>query len=97
MLVDVVGNEINNTSDTIKHVAICAPPDLNDKASLATSLIDYYNKDSSTARTLIFTQTKAEADRLAHAMGNKGAMAIHGDLTQANRERTLKQFRQGNP
>ena len=48
----------------------------------------------STGRTLIFTRTKAMADRLARDLGKEGvqAAAIHGDLRQTSREKSLKDF-----
>jgi len=47
--------------------------------------------------TLIFVATKRGADRLAHALKQHGfhAMALHGDMTQSSRERTLARFAAG--
>jgi superfamily II DNA/RNA helicase len=46
---------------------------------------------------LVFVRTKRGADRLATRLrkGNVPAAAIHGDLPQAKRERTLERFRSG--
>jgi superfamily II DNA/RNA helicase len=48
-------------------------------------------------RTLLFTRTKRNADRLAHALRKEGieAAAIHGDLPQRVREQALKGFSDG--
>ena len=48
----------------------------------------------SVGRTLIFTRTKVAADRLAHDLRreNVNAAPIHGDLRQAAREKSLRQF-----
>lgn len=48
-------------------------------------------------RTLIFSRTKHGADRLADNLHDQGvkASAIHGDLRQAARERSLKRFSGG--
>ena len=45
-------------------------------------------------RTLVFTRTKVAADRLARDLRREGVKAspIHGDLRQAVREKSLKQF-----
>jgi superfamily II DNA/RNA helicase len=46
---------------------------------------------------LVFTRTKRGADRLAARLKAKGlsASAMHGDLSQSQRERALAQFRSG--
>ena len=48
-------------------------------------------------KVLVFVRTKHGADRLVDQLGKEGvrAGAIHGDLRQANRERTLKDFTDG--
>jgi superfamily II DNA/RNA helicase len=44
----------------------------------------------------VFTQTKREADRLAYVMGRSyPCQALHGDISQNQRERTLSGFRDG--
>lgn len=48
-------------------------------------------------KCIIFTETKREADRLAYAMArNFRCEALHGDISQSQRERTLSGFRNGN-
>jgi superfamily II DNA/RNA helicase len=46
---------------------------------------------------IVFCRTKRGADRLARQLGANGisAVAIHGDRSQAQRERALRQFEQG--
>ena len=48
-------------------------------------------------KTIIFTHTKAEVDKLAKDLNANGhaAEAIHGDLNQSQRERVLARFRSG--
>lgn len=47
-------------------------------------------------KCIVFTQTKRDADRLAHAMQRSfPCEALHGDITQHQRERTLLGFRDG--
>ncbi len=47
--------------------------------------------------TMVFTQTKRQADRLAEELATRGfaAAAVHGDLGQGERERALRAFRSG--
>ena len=49
---------------------------------------------NSVVRTLVFTRTKVAADRLARDLRreNVNAAPIHGDLRQAAREKSLRQF-----
>ncbi len=51
----------------------------------------------SVRRALIFCSTKIGADRLGYRLGRgrKDVAVIHGDLTQAQRERALEDFRRG--
>jgi superfamily II DNA/RNA helicase len=47
--------------------------------------------------TMVFCQTKREADRVASALASKGfaVATVHGDLGQGQRERALRAFRSG--
>ncbi len=49
------------------------------------------------ASAMIFCRTRAEADHLGESLQGRGYMAevIHGDLSQAMRERVMKRFREG--
>lgn len=47
-------------------------------------------------KTIVFTQTKRDADEVSMALTNSIASeALHGDISQHQRERTLTGFRQG--
>lgn len=47
-------------------------------------------------KCIVFTQTKREADTLAYVMGRSyPCQALHGDISQNQRERTLSGFRDG--
>lgn len=48
-------------------------------------------------RAIVFVRTKAEADEVARRLAGRGhaARAVHGDLGQRDRERTLGAFRRG--
>ena len=52
---------------------------------------------STLGKMMVFTQTKRSAARLADELVDRGfaAVAIHGDLTQQARERSLRRFRKG--
>ncbi len=63
------------------------------KKDVVGRLLDYYNPK----RTLIFTNTKRMADDLAEDLKGRGyfAEALHGDLSQAMRDRVMDAFRKG--
>ncbi|CAD6269280.1 unnamed protein product [Miscanthus lutarioriparius] len=47
-------------------------------------------------KCIVFTQTKRDADRLSHNMSRSfQCEALHGDISQSQRERTLAGFRDG--
>jgi len=60
------------------------------------ALCDILN-DPSVQRALIFCSTKIGADRLGYRLSRvrRDVAVIHGDLTQAQRERALENFRRG--
>jgi len=62
-----------------------------DKVKVAAAII------RSNTRTIVFTNTKHGADRLARKLNDEGvaAAAIHGDLRQQVREKSLAQFAEG--
>ena len=52
---------------------------------------------TSRLKSIIFAETKRGADRLYNVLASQGlnATVIHGDLTQAQREKALAEFRNG--
>jgi superfamily II DNA/RNA helicase len=62
-----------------------------DKAKVAAAI------SHGVSRTMMFTRTKRGADKLAQALRQEGvkAAAIHGDLPQRIRERSLEDFQNG--
>ncbi|WP_347755833.1 DEAD/DEAH box helicase [Agrococcus sp. ProA11] len=65
---------------------------------------DRYDKDAvleqivrNPGRIIVFTRTRAYAERLAEQFGDTGiaSVSLHGDLTQAKRTRSLEKFKRG--
>jgi len=67
--------------------------DVTQKKAMLLALL----KETSVGQAIVFTGTKHGADKLASAIGNSGhvAAALHGDMRQGARNRTLEQFRAG--
>lgn len=56
----------------------------------------YFQEHANGGKCILFTQTKRDADRLAQALQRHfSCEALHGDITQNQRERTLSGFRDG--
>jgi len=60
-------------------------------------LLQYFLDEQNIYKSIIFTATKINADKLARMLRDKNyaAAALHGDLKQNVRNRTLDQLRQG--
>lgn len=63
------------------------------KEEVTARLLDYYNPK----QTLIFCNTKRMVDELAEKLKGRGyfAEALHGDMSQHQRDRVMKNFRAG--
>ncbi|KAF5747438.1 DEAD-box ATP-dependent RNA helicase 53 -like protein [Tripterygium wilfordii] len=89
--IDLVGESDQKLADGITLYSI--PSDTYGKASIISPLITEHAKGG---KCIVFTQTKRDADRLAYAMArNLKCEALHGDISQSQRERTLSGFREG--
>ncbi|KAJ8527887.1 hypothetical protein K7X08_015338 [Anisodus acutangulus] len=89
--VDLVGDSDQKLADGISLYSIAC--DMRQKPAVLGPLISEHAKGG---KCIVFTQTKRDADRLASAMQKTlKCEALHGDITQSQRERTLSGFRQG--
>ncbi|KAB5551608.1 hypothetical protein DKX38_008919 [Salix brachista] len=86
-----VGDSDKKLADGITLYSIAS--DMYAKASILGPLITEHAKGG---KCIVFTETKRDADRLAYAMAkNHKCEALHGDISQSVRERTLSGFREG--
>jgi len=91
VIIDLVGDSDQKLPEGISLYSIAS--DNFGKPSLLGPLIIEHAKGG---KCIVFTQTKREADRLAYAMGRSyPCQALHGDISQNQRERTLSGFRDG--
>ncbi|KAG2278536.1 hypothetical protein Bca52824_061091 [Brassica carinata] len=89
--IDLVGDQDEKLAEGIKLYAISATS--TSKRTILSDLITVYAKGG---KTIVFTQTKRDADEVSLALSNSIASeALHGDISQHQRERTLNGFRQG--
>ncbi|CAG9178460.1 DEAD/DEAH box helicase [Cupriavidus respiraculi] len=69
-----------------------------DDMSHKEKLLDHLLRDATLKQAIVFTATKRDADSLAERLSDTGfaAGALHGDMTQGARNRTLTALRRGN-
>ncbi|KAL4202295.1 hypothetical protein AMTRI_Chr02g262990 [Amborella trichopoda] len=91
MTIDLVGDQEEKLAEGIKLYAI--PTTATTKRTILGDLITVYAKGG---KTIVFTQTKRDADEVSLALTSSiTSEALHGDISQHQRERTLNGFRQG--
>ncbi|XP_042473423.1 DEAD-box ATP-dependent RNA helicase 53-like [Zingiber officinale] len=89
--IDLVGDSDQKLPEGITIYSIVS--DNYAKPSILGPLIKEHAKGG---KCIVFTQTKRDADKLAYAMARSfGCEALHGDISQSQRERTLAGFRDG--
>ncbi|BAT80843.1 hypothetical protein LR48_Vigan07g033000 [Vigna angularis] len=91
LTIDLVGDSDQKLADGISLYSIAS--DLYVKAGILAQLITEHAKGG---KCIVFTQTKRDADRLSYTMAKSvQCEALHGDISQAQREKTLAGFRNG--
>jgi superfamily II DNA/RNA helicase len=60
-------------------------------------LLNHILNDATLNQAIVFTSTKMQADELSQRLSDEGysSEALHGDMNQRQRTRTINQFRQG--
>ncbi|MED6171815.1 DEAD-box ATP-dependent RNA helicase 3, chloroplastic [Stylosanthes scabra] len=91
LTIDLVGDEEEKLANGIKLYAMSATG--TSKRTILSDLVTVYAKGG---KTIVFTQTKKDADEVSLSLTSSIASeALHGDISQHQRERTLNGFRQG--
>lgn len=89
--IDLVGDSHQKLADGIALYSIAS--DSYGKSSILGPLITEHARGG---KCIVFTQTKRDADRLTYSMNRSlRCEALHGDISQIQRERTLSGFRDG--
>ncbi|EED93350.1 RNA helicase, partial [Thalassiosira pseudonana CCMP1335] len=90
--IDITGEQTGSrVASTVRHTAIQVPFGADAKKAILEDIIALFGK------TIVFTETKKEADELVSGSVFKtlSAQAIHGDIGQKQRDATLAAFRAG--
>ncbi|KAG7235998.1 hypothetical protein INR49_001396 [Caranx melampygus] len=90
--IDLIGKKTQKAATTVEHLAIACH--WSQRAAVIGDVIQVYS--GSHGRTIVFCETKKEANELSmNASIKQGAQSLHGDIPQKQRELTLKGFRNG--
>eukprot|EP00617_Octactis_speculum_P026299 CAMPEP_0185754902 /NCGR_PEP_ID=MMETSP1174-20130828/13474_1 /TAXON_ID=35687 /ORGANISM="Dictyocha speculum, Strain CCMP1381" /LENGTH=723 /DNA_ID=CAMNT_0028433291 /DNA_START=95 /DNA_END=2262 /DNA_ORIENTATION=- len=92
---DAVGANEQRTATTVAHKAMLVPDNDEVRMSLLEDVITV--EAGVESKTIVFTQTKREADELSSGSAFRvlSAGVLHGDLSQKQRDVTLAQFKSG--
>jgi ATP-dependent RNA helicase DDX21 len=93
---DAVGsNDGPKTSTTVQHFAVLAPERNEHRPAVLRDVLTVHGRGAK--RVIVFTETKRDCDELVtgRQLGTLSAAALHGDVQQAQRETTMKNFREG--
>jgi superfamily II DNA/RNA helicase len=90
MLIQIAGSSTRH--ENIQQRVHCV-----DDLSHKNRLLDHLLRDSSIDQAVVFTATKRDADTIADRLNIAGfaAAALHGDMHQGARNRTLDALRRG--
>jgi ATP-dependent RNA helicase DDX21 len=89
--VDLVGDSSAKIAPTVRMFSLCC-----DSRAKQGMLADLVTVHAAGAKAIVFTATKRECDEVAAALGRRVlSEALHGDIAQAQREKTLRRFRDG--
>ncbi|XP_071344776.1 nucleolar RNA helicase 2 [Trachinotus anak] len=90
--VDLIGKKTQKAATTVEHLAIACH--WSQRAAVIGDVIQVYS--GSHGRTIVFCETKKEANELSMNTSIKqSSQSLHGDIPQKQRELTLKGFRNG--
>ena len=95
--IDAVGKGQSEAANTVEHRAILTPAAESARCSTLADVIAVYGTHES--RTIVFTSTKREVDELCASapLSTLSPQALHGDVSQTQREVTPKRFREAHP
>jgi len=89
--VDLVGESSQKIAPTVRMLSLQCDPRA--KQALLADLVSVHAAGS---KAICFTSTKRECDEVALALGRRClSEALHGDIAQGQREKTLRRFREG--
>ena len=94
--IDAVGKGNSEAATTVEHRAVLTPGSDFARCSTLADIISVYGSGPE-SRTIVFTSTRREADELCVSapLSPLSPQPLHGDVSQTQRDVTLKRFREG--
>jgi len=94
--IDLIGEGDVHASTDVDHMSLMAPVNSEQRAKLINDLLIVYGNLAGDGRAIIFCATKKQCEELSSSSSlHVEIKAMHGDVLQAARERTLAAFRRG--
>lgn len=94
--IDLIGDSAQRASGDIQHLCLMCAPQPALRAQVINDLLQVYGNLAGDGRAIVFCATKKQCDELAADPAlHVEVKAMHGDVLQASRERTLVAFRRG--
>lgn len=97
IFLDAVQEGENRLATTISHLAVKIPSFYDRLQSVSAYVEDLILTKGAGGQTIVFTNTKEEADNLvaADCFGQLRCQVLHGDIGQNSRQATIKAFKEG--
>ena len=97
VFLDAVQKGETRLADTIKHLAVRLPPIYDRFEAVSSYVEDIILTKGAGGQTIVFTNTKEEADRLisSDCFGSLRTQVLHGDISQNTRQTTIKALKDG--
>ena len=97
VFLDAVQEGETRLADTIKHLAVRLPPIHDRFEAVASYVEDIILTKGAGGQTIVFTNTKEEADRLitSDCLASLRTQVLHGDISQNTRQTTIKALKDG--
>lgn len=96
VFLDAVQDGETRLASSISHFCLLLPGEIDRFDAVASYAEDIILTKGGGGQTIIFTNTKEEADRLSSSrcFGHLKCQVLHGDISQVTRQRTIRQFRE---
>jgi ATP-dependent RNA helicase DDX21 len=96
IFLDAVQEGETRLAKTITHYAMQLPPSGDRIEGISSCIEDLILTKGAGGQTIIFTNTKEEADNLmtANCFGQLKSQVLHGDIGQGSRQVTIRQFKE---
>jgi ATP-dependent RNA helicase DDX21 len=96
IFLDAVQEGENRLAETITHYSVLLPESMERMDAVVSYLEDIILTKNNAGQSIVFANTKLDCDRIIRekCFGHLTAAVLHGDVSQAGRLQTLREFRE---